>query len=228
MYQETKRYIERKLKKIEYIYTKLPDGYEDIEIRYRKVRDEIGILQNVVSGLTHYEYGGTVMKNVAHWANIVGESTNINAIKREDIYTSTSIVGMQLAQTVSDKSLKEVCTEFSTAYENIAIEKRKMNEKMEDVMDELNSLKKKCKQIDHQRHIVKNIRYDLEELLQSNVYKEDIKNRLEKKLESNGKEIQEQMTDFVHLSMINGIIVKIAKIHKEFCEAAGNHLEKFN
>ena len=74
----------------------------------------------------------------------------------------------------------------------------------------------------------KNIRYDLEELLQSNVYKEDIKNRLEKKLESNGKEIQEQMTDFVHLSMINGIIVKIAKIHKEFCEAAGNHLEKFN
>ena len=82
MYQETKRYIERKLKKIEYIYTKLPDGYEDIEIRYRKVRDEIGILQNVVNGLTYYEYGGTVMKNVAHWANIVGESTNINAIKR--------------------------------------------------------------------------------------------------------------------------------------------------
>ncbi|ORD94820.1 SWP12 [Enterospora canceri] len=228
MMQDAKRYIERKMKKIDYIHTKLPEGYDDVETRYRKVRDEISVLQGVTKGLSNYEFGGTILKNLSSWSTTLGKSTNIKSLRRDDIYTDTAFVGMELANSVSDKHLKQVCSDFSASYEGIAADKRKMNEKMSDIVEELAVLKKKCRHIDHQRTTVKNTRYDLEELVQSNVYKEEEKEALEKKFTKNAKEVVVDMTEFMHLSMINGIIMKIAQAHREFCEKAADHLAKFN
>lgn len=226
--QDAKRYIERKIKKMDYIHTALPEGYEDTETRYRKVRDEISVLQGVVRGLANYEFGGTIMKNFSSWSNSLGNTTKIQSLKRDDIYTDTSFVGAQLAASVSDKSIKQVATDFSASYEGIAEDKRKMNEKLNSCVEELSVLKKKCKQIDQSRKTLKNTRYDLEEMLQENIYKEDEKESLEKRLETLAGTLKEEMVEFMHLSMINGIILKIAKIHREFCEKAAEHLSKYN
>lgn len=228
MLQETKRYIERKFKKMEYIHTVLPEGYLEKENRYRKTRDELNVLQSVVKGLSHYEFGGTVLKHFSNWSNTISDSVNIKYLKRDDIYTDTAFVGYELSNTVSDKQLKEVCTDFSTAYESIAADKRVMNAAMNDIYEELGVLKKKCKQIDHQRNTVGNTRYDLEEMLQSNIYKEDEKEELEKRLKTTSEKVLVEMDDFMHISMINGIIKKIAKTHREFCQKAAENLERFS
>ncbi|OQS53864.1 SWP12 [Ecytonucleospora hepatopenaei] len=228
MLEDAKRYVERKIKKIEYIHTKLPEGYEEKQNRYRKMRDELNVLQSVVKGLSNYEFGGTILKHFHHWSNTISNTVNLKALKRDDIYTDTAFVGYELSNTVGDKQLKEVCNDFSKAYECISEDKRKMNEKMGDIFEELSILKKKCKQIDHQRKTVNNLRYDLEEILQSNIYKEDQKENLEKKLGETSEKTLVEMDEFMHLSMINGVIKKIAKTHREFCKKAGDHLEKFS
>ena len=227
MFSDAKRYLERKVRKLEYVHTTLPESYELINDQYKKIRDEVNALQGVVKGLSHYEYGGTILKNFSHWSSAVAESANIKYLKRDDIYTDIAFVGSQFAGTVTDKKLKEICQNFSVAYEGIASSKRQMNERLNDIIEELTVLKKKCKQIDHQRNTVKNTRYDLEEMLQGNIYKEDEKDRLEQRLKIVSEKVLIEMKEFMHLSMINGILIKIAKVHKEFAERASQHLCEF-
>ncbi|CAG2117324.1 unnamed protein product [Medioppia subpectinata] len=139
------------------------------------IRDQIEFLEAVVKSLSNYEYGGTILKNFSHWSSMIAESAKIKYLKKDDIYTDTSFVGMQLGNSVSDKKLKEVCNNFASAYENIAQAKRTMNEKLSDIIQELGLLKKKSKQIDMQRKTVSDTRYDLEEMQQDNIHKDDTK-----------------------------------------------------
>ncbi|KAL6121397.1 hypothetical protein NUSPORA_01684 [Nucleospora cyclopteri] len=227
MLSDARRFIERKIKKIDYIHTKLPEGYEPVNDQYRKIRNEISVLQGVTKGLANYEFGGTMLKNISNWSAAIAESSNLKYLKKDDIYTDIAFVGAQLGASVSDKKLKGICQNFASAYENIAANKRKMNEKLHDVIQELNILKKKCRHIDHQRTSVRNTRYDLEELLQGNIFKEDEKDNLEERLKHISEKALIEMKEFMHLSLINGILVKIAKIHRDFSEQSTEDLSSF-
>ena len=209
------------------IHTSLPEKYSCTCSVYKRVRDEIGVLIKVVKGLSSYEFGGSFLKNFTNISNTISSTTNIKMLKRDDIYTDAAFLGYELSQTMTDKHLKEVCTDFSSAYENIAKEKRKMNGLLKDVLEELTILKKTCKQIDHQRKVIKNTRIELEKKLQSNIYKEDEKVELENRLDTLCTKVTKEMEDFMALNIVQGIVIKIGNIHKDFCLKSGEYLSKF-
>ncbi|ORD97094.1 SWP12 [Hepatospora eriocheir] len=223
--QDTKRYIERKIKKLNYIHTRLPEGYEQLNRDYRQLRDEVPILRNVISSLSSYEYGGSVMKNISHWANKISKTTSVASLKKDEIYTDISFVGKGLSHSITNQETQKVCNDFGVAFQKIANDKVRMNDELMKIDEELLRIKEKSKEVDKKRRLVNDSRYDAEELQQMNFFKEEDKERLLKIFNDNAGEAINSMKEFNDYKKLNDIIKNICMIYGKFCEKASKDLE---
>ncbi len=226
MFKDAKRFAEKKFSKIQYKNTKLPADYESTTKEYRKVRDELVVFQNVIKSLATYEFGGTIMKNFSHWANSISETSNIKYLKRDDIFTDMCFVGRELSNNSSDSSVRKTAVAFADTYESIGDYKRKMNKDLEDIIEELKLFMKKSKNIDCDRKDVENTRFDLEKLLQSDSYDEGKREELTNKFTRVSESAEKEMKEFIGTTVVNQIILKVTKIHKEFCDACVEKLAR--
>lgn len=227
MLQEAQKFINKKFKKIDYINTTLPEGYEKINEEYRKVREDIDLLSAVIKNLATYEYGGQIMKSMANWSNVISASSKIKYLKRDDIYTNAGIVGEHMANSVdSSQSFKNISKQFSDAFIKISEEKRKMNEKLNEALTSLSILKKDTKSIDLTRSKTSDLRYDLEYLIQKGHYSETDKKQLQTEYNSNANESLKKMKEFIGDSGISGILTKAVEANKDFAKAMGEYLSK--
>jgi hypothetical protein len=226
MFADAQKYLKRKVKKLDYIHTKLPDNYEINTKTYKKLRDDIDVLSSVIKGFTNYEFGGAILKNFSHIRNVIADTSKTKFLSKNDIYTDAVIVGEQLHSCVDDKAFKETSKSFSDAYAVISEAKTEMNAKLNEALVSLNVLKKNTKQIDMHRNQVENLRYDLEEMLQKGNVSESERTSLTTELNVNAKGAMDEMSNFIGKAGISSILTSVASIHAAFSKKAADALSK--
>lgn len=223
MFDDARKYMKRKMNKLEYANVSLPEGYDEAEREYKKLRDNLDMVEAVIKGLSHYEYGGQTFKHFASLSNLMASKSKIKALKREDIYTDASLVGEALADSVENKPFKETSRQFSDAMMKIAEGKTKMNAKLHDAQSSLDMLKKMASNIDDKRKTVFNLRYDLEEAAQAG---NSIDGRMKSEYNTSSNEVLNEMKEFVGDAGISGVLKKIASAQKDFSASSVDYLSK--
>lgn len=229
MFNDAKKYVKRKINKINYTsVSDLPEGYEDIEGEYKKLRDSIDMTGAVIKSFTHYEYGGQFMKQFSGIANFVASKSKIKSLKREDMYTDAALVGELLADSIKKhKSFNEISSKFAHAYYGISDAKNAMNERMKKALVRLDSLRSDAKSIDSKRKDLGNLRYDLEELVQSGNYTEQTKTAMSAEYHMLSNDTMGRMNAFIgDDSGVASILTEIMAAHREFAATAADALGK--
>lgn len=216
MFHDAQKYIKRKINKIEYKNVTLPEEYETTETEYKKVRDNIGLISSIIKTLATYEHGGEIMKNFNSLTNLVASKSNINALKRDDIYTRAGLVGEILYDNISDDRFKKEAKKFYTGFMKISESKIGMNLKLRELKETIFFLKKKAKEIDEQRVHTLNLRYDLEEGIQSEKSESGKIGRMQAEYNSVSKTTLTKMVSFIGEEGLSGILQRIMKINREF------------
>lgn len=220
IFDDAKRYLTRKIKKIEFLNTHFPQDYETVNLEYKRLRDELGNFSNVLEKLSNYEFGGTVMKNVSSLSKKLTSSTKMNLMNTDDIYTEAAMIGEELANTTHSSSIKGTGNKFSESYQKVADAKKQMNADMKEVLGSLKVLKEDSKAIDNIRKRAEDMRYDLEEKIQENSASKNEIEALSTSFNSKSLEALRGMKTFMGEAGISGLLKKTALVHKEFSETS--------
>lgn len=215
---DAKRYVTRKMKKIEFLNTNFPHDYEAVNTEYRRLRNELDVLTAVVENLSNYEFGGAVMKNFTKLGNKLSSTTNLKMFGSNDIYTQAAIVGEDLSNTTHSSSIKSVGSKFSEAYQKISAAKVEMNNKLKEVMGSLKILKEESKTIDGLRRKAEDMRYDLEEKIQEGNSPKTQVDGMTSDFNAKSLEALRGMKTFMGDVGISGLLKRTASIHREFSE----------
>lgn len=225
MINDAARYLTRKIKKLDYINTRLPQDYEAINAEYKRLRNGIKLLSAAAESLETYEYGGTIMKNFNDAADKISSALSVK-LSREDtnLYIQSAKIGEHLANTTHNSSTKHIGTSFAQANEKIADYKKKMNEELKKIQASLKVLKEQSKAIDNNRRKAEQLRYDLEESLQEEATKQ-VTDPIQTEFDSKAEEALRGMKIFMGDVGLAGIIRKISNAHREFLESSAKVLE---
>lgn len=224
MVNEATRKLVRSFKKISFITTKYPEDYENVNEEYKRLRNELNYLYDIVKSLQTYESGGTIMKNFTSMAKKINKSKNLKFLNFDDIYTRAALVGEELANTTHNSSIKTIGTSFSDAFLRVAENKSKFNGELSNILGTLKVLKDHAKMTDTMRTKAYELRYDLEEMIQNNGNKDDISN-LETSFNGKSEEALKGMKAFMGESGVSGILKKIAAAYRNFNLEAAKSLE---
>lgn len=226
MFEDAKRFVTRKIKKIEFLNTQYPQDYESVNTEYRRLRDELTNFSNALEKLSNYEFGGSVMKNVTKIGKQISSNTKLNILNSEDIYSEAALIGEELANTTHSSTLKSVGNKFSEAFQKIAEAKKQMNSSLKEIMGSLKVLKEDSKSIDAIRKKAEDLRYDLEEKIQENTASKSEIESISTAFNSKSLEAIRGMKTFMGEAGISGLLKKVAQVHREFndqsCKALTN------
>lgn len=223
MFQDAKKYMKRKVHKLDYLNVHLPEGYDRAEEEYKSLRDNLDMVSAIIKSLSHYEFGGQAFRQFASLSNLMASKSKIKALKREDIYTDAGLVGVHLADSVENPSFKNTSKQFSDALLQIAEAKTRMNARLHDAQSALMELKRKAKDIDDKRKLVFNLRYDMEEAAQAGTVADG---RMQSEYNTNTNEVHSEMRDFVGDAGLSGILKQITSAHKDFSASSVEYLSK--
>lgn len=218
MFEDAKRFVTRKIKKIEFLNTHFPQDYEAVNSEYKRLRDELSNFANTLEKLSNYEFGGSMMKNVSKISKTISSNTKLNLMNPADIYSEAASIGEELANTTHSNTLKGVGTKFSQAYQKVAAAKKQMNAGLKEVIGSIRVLKEDSKSIDAVRRSAEDLRYDLEEKIQENTEPKSVIEGLSTAFNSKALEALRGMKTFMGEAGISGLLKKAAVIHKEFNE----------
>lgn len=226
MFDDAKKYVKRKINKIDYRNVDLPEGYESVEKGYRKLRDNMELITAMISQLSHYEFGGSIMKNVAGVSNFMASKSKIGVLKLDDMYTELGLAGEHLAEATENLEFKNASKKFSDAYYEIAEEKLKMNKELKSISARVSEMKKEAKMVDYQRNQVADLRYDLEELIQHGKYTESLRNTMQSEYNMQANAALNKMEDFIGEEGMVTVLKNVAKKHMEFAKKTAQILSK--
>lgn len=215
---DAKRYVTRKLKKIEFLNTNFPQDYEAVNTEYRRLRDELDALVSTIERFGNYEFGGSVMKNMGKLGNKLSSTTSLKMLKSNDLYTQAALVGEELSNTTHSSSIKSTGSKFAEAYQKIAEAKVEMNNRLKDVLKSLKVLKDEAKVIDGLRRKAEDMRYDLEEMIQEGDGSKLEQETLTNDFNSKSLEALRGMKTFMGEVGIAGALKKVASVNREFFE----------
>lgn len=223
-FEDTKKFITRKLKKIDFVNTNYPQDYDAVNTEYRRLRDGLDYYSGLIDKLSSYEFGGSVMKNVTQLTNKISTNPTLGFLKSCDLYTEAANVGEELSNTCHSSSIKSTGTKFSEAFQNIKEAKRKMNESLKEVHHSLKTLKGEAKMVDSLRHKAESLRYDLEVIIQENTGTKAEIEALTGEFNAKSLEALRGMKTFMGEAGLTGLLKKTAAIHREFSDASAKAL----
>lgn len=218
MFKDAEKYVSRKIHKLEYIHTPLPDGYEASEAQYRPFRDHAEMLKLCVEGLLHYETGGKVMKQVFKIADTIPDDSKM-ILDKWDVYAAMGRGADSMkADSVPAANITTVAS-FSAAYHQISECKKRMNDDLQAQHAAIKELLDRARSIDQTRMQVANLRYDLEKARQASPSKpQEETAKLEREYADTSKAALDAMIAFNGDHGMEGILQKIATAHREFAE----------
>ncbi|QDY78191.1 hypothetical protein [Streptomyces qinzhouensis] len=219
VFDEAHRYMQQKVRKLDYTHTPLPDGYQDAEGLYKHFRDHLGMVSECVKVLANYEFGGQFFRRLAGASLLTTGASGLHALKREDMYTDTGRVGSSLKAGLPSDSAATTAAAFSAAYLRIGESKERMNTSLRTQQEAIIELQKRTKSIDDARLKVTNLRYDLESARQASPPKPPQETaKLEKDYTDTSRLALAAMTAFNGDHGMDGILQNIAAAHREFSE----------
>jgi DNA repair ATPase RecN len=225
LFDDAKRFINKKIKGIELINTHYPQDYEPINLEYKRLRNELDRFAGVLDKLSCYEFGGSVMKNVTKISKKLASTSNL--LSSEDIYTEAALVGEELANTTHSSSIKAVGNKFSESYQKVAEAKRQMNASLKEISGSLKVLKEDAKAIDVLRRRAEDLRYELEEKIQANVTPKNELEIISNNFNSKSLEALRGMKTFMGDAGVAGLLKKTAQVHKDFNDLSAKALGGF-
>lgn len=221
---DAKRFVTRKIKKVEYLNTTLPHDYDAVNTEYRRIRNELDVLSSVVESLGNYEFGGSMMKNMGKLGNKLSSSTRLKVFESNDIYTQASLLGEELSNTTHNSSIKSLGAKFSEAYQKISAAKKDMNSKLKEILSSIKVLREEAKAIDSLRKQADDLRYDLEEKIQEGNSSKIQIDSATSDFNTKALEALRGMKTFVGEAGILGLLNKIMVTHREFSEESSKAL----
>ena len=218
LFDDAKRFINKKIKGIEFLNTHYPQDFETVNVEYKRLRDELDKLSSVLEKLSTYEFGGSMMKNVSKIGKKLSSTSSF--LSSEDIYTDAAQVGEELANTTHSSSIKGIGNKFSEAYQKIAEAKRRMNLILKEIAGSLKVLREDSKSIDTIRRKAEDLRYDLEEKIQENTVPKSEIETVSVNFNTKSLEALRGMKTFMGDAGVSGLLKKTAQAHREFNEVS--------
>ena len=205
--------IQRRLHNIEYTKTQLPDGFEDTEEKYRKLRDIIGIYKANIEDFMNYEHGGKTLKTIKEGLNTLGTKIKEDYFKSKSIYSQAAVC---LGNMATHNGNQEKIRKYSEVMQELEKVKCKLNESLEEAKVALQRLEKDAESIDAKRIEVKNKRYDLERLMKNPGEDESMVNNSKNRFDSLVQSVLVSMNAFIGSKGVGEIAKKVMKAHHEF------------
>jgi len=213
MFKETKKFIMRKIKKMDYVHVMLPDGYEETYKRYDNVSGQLDSLEKCTLKLVKSEPESTWANQIA---NVSLKIMDDGRPKKKDPYYSIALLAERMGETGNG---------FTEAFYGISDAKKKLADEVKVVLSEIETLKRMKKQIDTLVTEVKVLRYDLEEMHQKGDYAEGTKNMMMADYNNKACDAINKMVDFMGGSGLSGMFMTIATKYKDFVLKEGELLE---
>lgn len=211
--------ILRKIRKLEYKNVKNIPGYEKTDAEYCALKSAFNRVDVMIKNLMSYEYGNRLLKMLKDGIEKISDKSSLNVYKNRDVFEELSKVSKRVSTMSIDSEGKRVAENFSDIYKKISESKKKMNERLKNLRLQLKEKRVRCTDIDRDRKKVKNMRYDLEILLQDGGYSGEIRETEKKEFAVFSSDVLESMIEVIKEGYIGQLLSNLAKEHSEhMCE----------
>lgn len=216
----------RKIRKVEYKNVHLIPGYENTEKEYLAMRNALDETNSMIKSLMNYEHGNRYLKAFKIKVQALSDKTSMNLYKSKDIYQEMALVTRRLGMMNLSSETKSIADKMSGAFLKLADSKIALNERLESVRLQLKEKRKQCFEIDRMRKGVKNMRFDLEVLLQDNGYNNEIRDAEKKEFSSFSNQTLKLMIQFIEDSSVAQILKSIGKEYSSHLKESTDILKK--
>jgi len=203
--------ILRKIRKLEYKNVKLIPGYEKSEEEYSSLKHALTSVDVMIKDLMSYEYGSRLLKMIKNGMEKISEKSALNVYKNRDIFEEMSQISRRVSMMSIDSEGRRTAEVFSDLYRRVSESKRKLNARLESLRLQLKEKKQQCSDIDKSRKKIKNMRYDLEILLQDEGYNGEIREAEKKEFSAFSSQVLRSMIQFVEDAYIGKLLSSLSK-----------------
>lgn len=201
----------RRIRNPEYKNINNIPGYEKTEEEYLSLKHVLNEANLMIKDLMSYEYGNRFIKLIKNSLQTVSEKTSLNVYKNKDVFEEMSSVARRMSMMHIEPSCKDTAEKFSKAYKDISESKKVLNSKLESIRLKLKEKRLEITEIDKRRRKVKNMRYDLEMLLQDGGYNGEIREAEKKEFSNFSTQTLKMMIQFVEDASVGPILKSISK-----------------
>ncbi|EPR79091.1 Spore wall protein 12 like protein [Spraguea lophii 42_110] len=219
--------ILRNVDRIEYVKTRLPDGFEKCEEEYRVVKKKLDNFMATLTQLATYEHGGTSYKGAMDKLDIIGEKLKSGFFRTKSLYKEVAEHTNEIGDVVYDNNIKTLARQFGNCFNDVSAAKDNLNNTIQTIVLEASNMKNESKIIDNKRTEYKNMRYDLEKMYKKEKDQDKIeakKNQFEEAVNT----LHKKMEDFIKNKGLARLIDETGKAHYEFFNEAARSLSVFN
>jgi hypothetical protein len=215
----------RKLRKVDYKNVNHIPGYEVTEKEYISLRQSLNDANEMIKDLMNYEYGNKYIKMIKSGLQAISDST-VKLYKSNEIYEDLSLISRKIQMISLNSDAKDSAEKFSTAFSKISQSKINLNSKLESIRLQLKEKRKLCTEIDKYRKNIKNMRFNLEVLLQDEGYNGEIREAEKKEFSTSSNQTLKMMLQFIEDAAISTFLKSIANEYASHMKEASEILKK--
>lgn len=219
--------ILRKIRKIEYSNVSLIPGYERTEKEYLSLRNNLNDANVLVKDLMSYEHGNRFIKAIKNGLQHLNDKASLTLYKNKDVFESLSSLSKNMGiMSINDED-KKTAERFSCAYRKISDSKKQMNSRLENIRLQLKEKRMQCLDLNKERKKVKNMRFDLEILLQDKGYNGEIREVEKKEFFNYSSKVLKSMIHFLEdNSQLSRILKEVSKEHARHLKESSDALKE--
>ena len=194
-------------------------GYQETEDEYRSLRESLNLLDCTVKNLSSYEHGTNAYKNLKKGIQFLNDKASLGIYRNMDIYEDAAATGEQLMKINGNSKFQSIGQKYKDVYASISKSKKCLNTRLSVIRVKIREIKNQIQEIDRLRKRSKNMRYDLEVILQDGGYNDELRNAEKSEYESHSKSTVKSMKHFIEDSEVPSLMKEISKEYK-------NHMEE--
>lgn len=221
--QELSKMFLRRFKNIEYRNIDLISGYEKTEMEYKTMRNSVSMIGAMLKTLGNYEHGNKMYKDIKNGLQFLNDKASLGLFKSMDIYEDAAVIGDSVRRLEGNSELSSIGKKYAEVFRLISKSKRCLNTRLECIHVKLRDPKARIQEIDRQRKHVRNMRFDMEMLMQDDGYNGEIKDTEKAEYEDASKSAMDAMREFVSDEALADIIKDVGReyrVHMEECADA--------
>lgn len=217
--------ILRKIRKLDYLNATLMPGYERTEKEYLALRDNINAANIVIKDIMCYEHGNRHIKFLKDGLQMLSDNVSLDMYRSRNMFESFSLITRKLAMMSFDMDDRETANKFSISCKNISDCKNKLNARLEQIRLNLKQKRIKSVDIDRDRKKMKNMRYDLELLLQDKEYNNEIKEVEKKEFYTYSSKVLKDMIAFNDDSSLSDTLKEVSHEYMKYLRESADLLK---
>lgn len=215
----------RKIRKVEYKNVALVPGYERTEGEYLCLRNSLNSANSMIRDLMCYEHGNRLFKIVKDGLQVLSDKTSLNVYKSKDVFEELSSTAKKMSMMNLDGEGRTTASRFSNAYKKISESKKKLNSKLENIRLQLKEKRSQCLNIDKDRKRVKNMRFDLEVLMQDEGYSGEIRQTEKKEFSAFSSKSLKAMAQFIEDVSLSHTLSNVAREYSRYLKETSEILK---